>query len=237
MYSVSEDSIREDWSLNYLNTGRRPQNLLQGTKLEERFSEYVSRCSQMWRCRLTHRCFDRYPKLARLLAVHSELVKSHACPSTYLSLSDLRTQPLTLPTTLLPTKFDCVLLDLPLAEYAQTYPGRFASPVSEDDTRPVAWSWDEIAALPIPQIANNPGFIWLWVGAGKADSKTGISGLDKGREILAKWGYRRCEDIVWLKTNVKKAEDGKGLSVSACASVYRTSADVLSRENRRRARS
>ena len=39
VYSIQEDSIREDWSLNYLNTGRRPQNLLQGTKLEERFSE------------------------------------------------------------------------------------------------------------------------------------------------------------------------------------------------------
>lgn len=28
-------------------------------------------------------------------------------------------------------------------------------------------------------------------------------GLDLGRECLKKWGFRRCEDIVWVKTNVK----------------------------------
>jgi N6-adenosine-specific RNA methylase IME4 len=27
--------------------------------------------------------------------------------------------------------------------------------------------------------------------------------LDRGRQLLLKWGYRRCEDIVWIKTNKK----------------------------------
>ncbi|CAG8440212.1 2437_t:CDS:2 [Dentiscutata heterogama] len=30
-----------------------------------------------------------------------------------------------------------------------------------------------------------------------------FDGLDRGRQLLLKWGYRRCEDIVWIKTNKK----------------------------------
>ncbi len=26
-------------------------------------------------------------------------------------------------------------------------------------------------------------------------------GLDAGRHCLRKWGFRRCEDICWIKTN------------------------------------
>lgn len=89
-------------------------------------------------------------------------------------------------------------MDPPLEEYARDYPGRVSG-------KKPFWTWEDLAALPIPQIASNPGFIWLWVGSGKADDK-GVSGLDKGRELLAKWGYRRCEDIVWLKTNKKKPD-------------------------------
>jgi mRNA (2'-O-methyladenosine-N6-)-methyltransferase len=108
-------------------------------------------------------------------------------------------------TSLLPTKFDCILIDPPLQEYASTYPGR----IGKGSADKPYWTWEEIANLPIPSIASNPGFIWLWVGSGKADD-SGVSGLDKGREILAKWGYRRCEDIVWLRTNKRKS----GLEVS-----------------------
>lgn len=132
---------------------------------------------------------SRYPKLHKLLTLHSDLVRQHACPATYLE-TDLQTFQLS---ELLPTKFDSILIDPPLEEYARDYPGRVSG------EKPF-WTWDELAALPIPQVASNPGFIWLWVGSGKAD-ENGVSGLDKGRELLAKWGYRRCEDIVWLKTN------------------------------------
>ena len=30
-----------------------------------------------------------------------------------------------------------------------------------------------------------------------------LAGLDLGRECLKKWGYRRCEDICWVKSNSK----------------------------------
>lgn len=62
--------------------------------------------------------------------------------------------------------------------------------------------WDATAALPIRQISADPGFVFLWVGRGDQD------GLERGRECLAKWGFRRAEDIVWVKTNAKAKTDG-----------------------------
>ena len=35
-------------------------------------------------------------------------------------------------------------------------------------------------------------------------------GLEAGRHCLKKWGFRRCEDICWIKTN--KEHPGKKLS-------------------------
>ena len=58
------------------------------------------------------------------------------------------------------------------------------------------WDWDEIENLNIGAITAARSFIWLWVGAGE--------GLERGRRCLSKWGFRRCEDIVWVKTNIKK---------------------------------
>ncbi|KAK9727665.1 N6-adenosine-methyltransferase subunit mettl14 [Basidiobolus ranarum] len=49
------------------------------------------------------------------------------------------------------------------------------------------------ASLRIEEIAANPSFIFIWSGSAE--------GLDLGRRLLSKWGYRRCEDIVWTKTN------------------------------------
>jgi mRNA (2'-O-methyladenosine-N6-)-methyltransferase len=60
-------------------------------------------------------------------------------------------------------------------------------------------TWAETAALPIRNISSDPGFIFLWVGKGDDE------GLEKGRECFAKWGFRRAEDIVWVKTNRAQA--------------------------------
>lgn len=54
------------------------------------------------------------------------------------------------------------------------------------------WSFEEIASLPIDQIAESYCFLFIWVGA---------ENLDNGRALFRKWGFKRCEDIVWLKTN------------------------------------
>eukprot|EP01084_Bolivina_argentea_P266488 452005_1 len=49
--------------------------------------------------------------------------------------------------------------------------------------------------LRIQDVAENPSFLFLWSGSGKT--------LNDGRLLLKKWGYKRCEVIVWLKTNKK----------------------------------
>ncbi|CAG8483916.1 8427_t:CDS:2 [Ambispora leptoticha] len=72
------------------------------------------------------------------------------------------------------TKFDVILIDPPLEELG----------IVED----LPW-------LLIEDVAATPSFIFIWSG----DS----DGLDRGRQLLLKWGYRRCEDIVWIKTNKK----------------------------------
>jgi len=85
---------------------------------------------------------------------------------------------------LLPTKFDVILIDPPFSS---------------------SFSWDTLQSLPIPSLAADPSFVLLWVGSGAGE------GLEKGREVLAKWGYRRCEDVVWIKTN-KHSNAGPGVS-------------------------
>ncbi|OCF74332.1 hypothetical protein I204_04703 [Kwoniella mangroviensis CBS 8886] len=60
---------------------------------------------------------------------------------------------------------------------------------------PLVSSWEQTSNLPIRQISSDPSFVFLWVGKGDNE------GLERGRECFAKWGFRRAEDIVWVKTN------------------------------------
>lgn len=71
-------------------------------------------------------------------------------------------------------KFDVILIDPPFSS---------------------SFTWTDLQDLPIPALSADPSFVLLWVGSGAGD------GLERGREVLAKWGFRRCEDIVWVKTN------------------------------------
>lgn len=78
--------------------------------------------------------------------------------------------------SLQPCKFDVIVLDPPLSS---------------------SFSWDTLQDLPLSTLAADPSFVFLWVGSGAGD------GLERGREVLAKWGYRRCEDVCWVKTNLE----------------------------------
>lgn len=49
--------------------------------------------------------------------------------------------------------------------------------------------------LNLSKIAAKRSFIFLWCGSS--------DGLDKGRDCLRHWGFRRCEDICWVQTNFK----------------------------------
>eukprot|EP00879_Flechtneria_rotunda_P026459 GHRR01028212.1.p2 GENE.GHRR01028212.1~~GHRR01028212.1.p2 ORF type:complete len:259 (+),score=66.68 GHRR01028212.1:600-1376(+) len=83
------------------------------------------------------------------------------------------------------TKFDVILIDPPWEEYVRRAPGFVA------DTE--WWSWEQIQALDIDAIADTPSFVFLWCGSAE--------GLDAGRHCLKKWGFRRSEDVCWIKTN------------------------------------
>ncbi|KAJ7353589.1 MT-A70-domain-containing protein [Mycena albidolilacea] len=110
--------------------------------------------------------FEEYPKQQRLLGLKRASVNSHSVAPSYLPFSALQ--------SLHPAKFDVILLDPPFSS---------------------SFTWEHLQELPIPALAADPSFVFLWVGSGAGE------GLESGREVLAKWGYRRCEDVVWVKTN------------------------------------
>ncbi|KAI6019552.1 hypothetical protein PISMIDRAFT_116508 [Pisolithus microcarpus 441] len=137
------------------------------------------------------RRFEEYPKQQRLLSLKKESVDNHAVPSSYLPFQQL--------TTLNPYKFDVILLDPPFSS---------------------SFGWDDLQALPIPSLAADPSFIFMWVGSGAGE------GLERGREVLAKWNYRRCEDVVWVKTNVN-SNRGPGTDPPTTSLLTRTKQHCL----------
>ncbi|KAI8589576.1 MT-A70-domain-containing protein [Geranomyces variabilis] len=124
---------------------------------------------------------DRYaehPKLANLARLKRIAFTEYSTPPMYLH-AKLRETPLG--RLLNGMRFDVILVDPPLKDVAQK-----GTPF---------WTWEEIANLRIEEVAATPSFIFVWVG--------NQEGLDRGRELLYKWGFRRCEDISWIKTNRK----------------------------------
>lgn len=186
-YSPQEQTLRNDYSQHFVDTGagQLPGNAVRNPSPGTRF--------------------DEYPKLKRLVQLKDSLVTRVAHPPTYLR-ADLRAslEPFRDPSralgqfhlgSLIPVKYDVVLIDPPLEAYEwEASLAASTSPVPLDHARS-AWTWQEIAALPVPQLAAKESFVFLWVGSGAGD------GLERGREVLARWGYRRCEDIVCIRTN------------------------------------
>lgn len=123
--------------------------------------------------------FEEYPKLRELIRLKDELIAETASPPMYLQ-TDLKTFDL----KTLGSKFDVILIEPPLEEYFRgttSAPGNFLN-------------WDEIKNLEIEAISSHRSFVFLWCGSSE--------GLDMGRNCLKKWGFRRCEDICWIKTNI-----------------------------------
>ncbi|PNW88915.1 hypothetical protein CHLRE_01g050600v5 [Chlamydomonas reinhardtii] len=132
--------------------------------------------------------YEEYPKLKELIVRKDRQVSAHATPPLFLR-TDLRSTRLS--PELFGTKFDVILVDPPWEEYVRRAPGMVADPE--------VWSWQDIQALDIEAVADNPCFLFLWCGAEE--------GLEAGRVCMQKWGFRRVEDICWIKTN---KEGGKG---------------------------
>eukprot|EP00850_Spirogloea_muscicola_P014065 SM000098S25145 [mRNA] locus=s98:541950:545487:+ [translate_table: standard] len=120
-----------------------------------------------------------------LIARKDRLIAERATPPMYMRM-DLRKQELS--PELFGTKFDVILLDPPWEEYVRRAPG-VADALDW-------WPAEDVLNLKVEAIADNPSFVFLWVGDAE--------GLEHGRACLKKWGFRRCEDICWVKTNREK---------------------------------
>uniref|UniRef100_A0A182QI67 N(6)-adenosine-methyltransferase non-catalytic subunit METTL14 n=1 Tax=Anopheles farauti TaxID=69004 RepID=A0A182QI67_9DIPT len=165
-----------DYCQHFVDTGQRPQNFIRDVGLADRFEEY--------------------PKLRELIRLKDELIADTATPPMYLR-ADLKTFDL----KTLGTKFDVILIEPPLEEYA-----RGGAAVAAGAPRNF-WSWDEILALDIGEVAAHRSFVFLWCGSSE--------GLDMGRNCLRKWGFRRCEDICWIRTNIDSPGHSKILEPKA----------------------
>ncbi|XP_062216791.1 N6-adenosine-methyltransferase non-catalytic subunit MTB-like [Phragmites australis] len=129
---------------------------------------------------------EDYPKLRELIQRKDEIVANSASPPMYYKC-DLREHVLS--PEFFGTKFDVILVDPPWEEYAHRAPG-----ITDHIEY---WNAEQIMNLKIEAIADTPSFVFLWVGDGV--------GLEQGRQCLKKWGFRRCEDVCWVKTNKKNA--------------------------------
>uniref|UniRef100_A0ACD5Z9X3 Uncharacterized protein n=1 Tax=Avena sativa TaxID=4498 RepID=A0ACD5Z9X3_AVESA len=132
---------------------------------------------------------EDYPKLRELIQRKDEIVANAASPPMYYKC-DLREHVLS--PEFFGTKFDVILVDPPWEEYVHRAPG-----ITDHIEH---WNVEDIMNLKIEAIADTPSFLFLWVGDGV--------GLEQGRQCLKKWGFRRCEDVCWIKTNKKNASSG-----------------------------
>ncbi|RMX52244.1 hypothetical protein pdam_00007955 [Pocillopora damicornis] len=138
--------------------------------------------------------FEEYPKLRELIRLKDEIISERATPPMYLQcdldmfdLDDLE------------CKFDVLYIDPPLEEYQRRAAG------TTFNWKP--WTWDEILKLEIEKVAAQRSFLFLWCGSHE--------GLNEGRKCLKKWGFRRCEDICWIKTNKTNPGNTKYLEPDA----------------------
>ena len=156
--------------------------------------------------------FEEYPKLKQLIRLKDQLISETASPPMYLKL-DLRS--CSSLKSVLRGKFDVILIEPPLAEYQRSSVLPSCSSAAAADF----WSWPEIMSLPIEEIASQRSFIFLWVGSSE--------GLDMGRSCLKKWGFRRCEDICWIKTNVRNPGNLSKNTLDAKSMFQRTKEHCL----------
>ncbi|KAM8939437.1 N(6)-adenosine-methyltransferase non-catalytic subunit METTL14 [Pelodytes ibericus] len=147
--------------------------------------------------------FEEYPKLRELIRLKDELICTSNTPPMYLQ-ADLETFDL----RELKSEFDVILLEPPLEEYYRE------TGIAANEKW---WTWEDIMKLDIEGIAGSRAFIFLWCGSGE--------GLDFGRMCLRKWGFRRSEDICWIKTN--KDNPGKTKTLDPKAIFQRTKEHCL----------
>ena len=166
-----------DYNQNYVNTAERPQNTIAGHTPAERFKDY--------------------PQLEQLVKLKDDLLNNRNHPA-FLIQKDVRDVQWSEM-----GQFDVILIDPPWNEYktrlqqakSELEANNQSIPTYDlfDDERYEGWSLEDIGAMQIDKISRTPSFLFLWVGSDH---------LDDGRSLFKRWGFKRVEDIVWLKTNI-----------------------------------
>ncbi|CAG0887221.1 unnamed protein product [Cyprideis torosa] len=139
--------------------------------------------------------FEEYPKLKELIRLKDELISTTATPPMY-----LQCDPETYDLHSLGAQFDVILIEPPIQE------GGNAASLGLRTGQKI-WNWEKIAKLDIPAVSDYRSFVFMWCGSSE--------GLDHGRRCLRQWGFRRCEDICWIKTNIKNPGHSKNLEPKA----------------------
>lgn len=169
-------------STHYLFSSSRPQNEIQNP-YPNCFEGYPK--LQRYKCAVSKGLMCRLTDLKKALVYH----RSH--PPTSLKMnwhSDNLVSRLTwgLPSPIAPpaqgVRFDVIV-------------------ISEQGGRDHFSDITQLASLPIESLAATPSFLFLWLPS--SDS------LEVGRALLQKWGFRRAEDIVWVKTNNRELQQWK----------------------------
>lgn len=135
--------------------------------------------------------YSEYPKIERLIKLKDEILAKRATPGMSLKC-DLRDFDL----SSLGTKFDVILIDPPWEEYHSRVAGMY---VPNEDL--ATWTLEELKQLKVGEIADTQSFCFLWCGE---------MHLEHGRDLFKKWGFRRVEDICWVKTNRTAPLDSQG---------------------------
>lgn len=118
--------------------------------------------------------FPGYPRLNRLDHLKRELVELTAHVPLVLPFHYHPQHPYSLRDVLgHQNKFDAILLNTPKGVHIR-----------------------DLYALRIDQICHLPSFLFILV------RESTPSNLEEARQLIAQWGFRRAEDIVWIKSNV-----------------------------------
>lgn len=124
---------------------------------------------------------DGYPELKLLSELKDAQVRQLLTPAMYLR-ADLTTLPLF---ATLQTRFETLLVDPPWREYSERAPGLGVPFLT----------LEQLSRIRVQDVAAPLSFLWLWCGSAPETR-------EQGSALLRAWGFRRIEDVCWLKRNV-----------------------------------
>ena len=67
--------------------------------------------------------------------------------------------------------------------------------VNKQSEKTSAWTLKELVDLRVDKILTPRSFVFLWAGS---------EHLDDARALFKQWGLKRCDDIVWIKSNINQ---------------------------------